>query len=148
MVVRFLKTGRPGERPEIDAQWADLYVDEERRGQERLAVKLPVSIAAMDVRQQPFSEETTTENVSLSGMYIQVTGVLPVNSSVEFSISMGRGGETILPNEIHGIGNVVRTMAVPDGMNGLGIALDESLQQNLEFAMFLNRQSSSGNAAV
>jgi len=147
MVVRFLKTGRPDERPEIDAQWADLYVDEERREHERLAVKLPISIAAMDVGQQTFSEETTTENVSLSGMYIHVTAALPVSSSVEFSISADCGTDTMLANEFHGIGSVVRSMAAPNGMNGLAIVLDEYLQQNLEFAMFLNAQASSGRAS-
>jgi len=146
MVVRFLKTGRPDKKPKIDAQWADLYVDEERRGHERLAVKLPISIAAMDVSQQTFSEETTTENVSLSGMYVHVAATLPVNSSVEFSISADRSGET-LSNEFHGIGNVVRTMATSNGRNGLAIALDDHLQQNLEFAVFLNAQTSSGRAS-
>ena len=147
MVVRFLRTGGPGKRLEIDAQWADLYVDEEKRQHERLAVKLPISITAMDDRQQTFSEKTVTENVSLSGMYIRTAAAVPVNSSVEVSISAGSAGDTSLPNEFHGIGNVVRTSAVPHGLNGLAIALDEHLQQNLEFAVFLNARASSDGAA-
>jgi hypothetical protein len=147
MVVRFLKTNRPKkEVPTIDARWADLYVDEEKRRHERLAVKLPISITAMDDRQQTFSEKTSTENVSLSGMYIRTSAAVLVNSSVEVSISTGDAGNTLLPNEFHGIGNVVRISAAPDGLNGLAIALDEHLQQNLEFAVFLNAQTPSDDA--
>ena len=147
MVVRFLKTSGPGKRPEIDARWADLYVEKEKREHERLTVKLPISITAMDDRQQTFSEKTTTENVSLSGMYIRTAAAVPVNSSVEVSISAGGDRDTSLPNEFHGIGNVVRTLAAPAGLNGLAIVLDEHLQRNLEFAVFLNTQASSHGAA-
>jgi len=145
MSVRYLKTGDRGNKREIDPAWADLYIDEERRQNERYEVELPVSISATDALHHSYSEHTKTENISLSGIYIRTDAAVPVNSSVEFAISAaGGGGEPHMPAEFHGMGNVVRVLPTPDGRTGMAIALDEHLQNNLEFAVFLNRRVTAG----
>lgn len=137
MSVRFLKARRPTHEQNINSQWIDLYVDEERRQHERHPVKLTVKVSASHNEENSFSAVATTKDMSLGGLCFVTDRHTPSEGTVEIAVSTTGSDQALLPDEFHGVGTIVRTRESTDGSTRIGVTLGDNLRHNAEFAMFL-----------
>jgi CheY-like chemotaxis protein len=62
---------------------------EERRGEVRVGLRVPIKLRGSDAKGKPFEEETVTESVALSSFLCGCTAVLATNSSVQIFLRSG-----------------------------------------------------------
>ena len=62
---------------------------EERRGEVRVGLRVPLRVSGSDANGKPFEEETVTDNVALSSFLCGCTAVLAKNSSVQIFLRSG-----------------------------------------------------------
>ena len=123
--------------PTIDEQWVDLYVDEERRTNQRYGIRVSLILSARDAYGREVSEQTQSSNVSSGGMFFVTGHDLSLSAPVSFTISSPTEPDSFLPAEFSGTGAVARKEMVAGGNHGLAVVFDDTFANNMDFALFL-----------
>ena len=127
--------------PTIDEQWVDLYVDEERRKNQRYNVRVSLAMSARDAFGREVSEQTESANVSSAGIFFVTGHDLALSAPVSFTISPPNEPDSFLPAEFSGTGTVARKEPGSGGAHSIAIVFDDTFANNMDFALFLKLTS-------